>query len=79
MRDSDQANQVTHTPPTGGTFGVTSMYVLITILIVFAVVSIISTMMALINFMWVTALISAVLSMTLLTGVDSLARYIDAR
>ncbi len=55
------------------------MYVLITILIIFAAVSILSTMMALLNFMWVTALISAVLSVALLTGVDSLARYIDAR
>ena len=53
------------------------MYVLITILIVFAVVSIISTMMALLNFMWVTALISAVLSAALLVGIDSLARHLD--
>ena len=53
------------------------MYVLITILIIFAVVSIISTMMALLNFMWVTALISAVLSAALLVGIDSLARHLD--
>jgi hypothetical protein len=55
------------------------MYVLITILIIFAAVSVLSTMMALLNFMWVTALISAVLSVSLLTGIDSLARYINAR
>ena len=53
------------------------MYVLITILIIFAVVSVISTMMALLNFMWVTALISAVLSVALLASIDSLARYLD--
>ncbi len=53
------------------------MYVLITILIIFAVVSIISTMMALLNFMWATALISAVLSAALLVGIDSLARHLD--
>jgi len=53
------------------------MYVLITILIIFAVISIISTMMALLNFMWVTALISAVLSAALLVGIDSLARHLD--
>ena len=53
------------------------MYVLITILIIFAVVSIISTMMALLNFMWVTALISAVLSAALLVGIDLLARHLD--
>lgn len=53
------------------------MYVLITILIIFAVVSIISTMMALLQFMWVTALISAVLSVALLTSIDSLARHLD--
>lgn len=55
------------------------MFILMFILIVFAAVSVLSTMMALLNFMWVTALISAVLSVALLTGVDSLARYIDAR
>jgi hypothetical protein len=49
------------------------------ILIIFAAVSVLSTMMALLNFMWVTALVSAVLSVALLTGVDSLARYIDVR
>lgn len=53
------------------------MYVLITILIIFAVVSVLSTMMALLNFMWVTALISAVLSAALLTSIDSLARHLD--
>jgi hypothetical protein len=53
------------------------MYVLITILIIFAVISIISTMMALLNFMWVTALISAVLSAALMVGIDSLARHLD--
>lgn len=53
------------------------MYVLITILIIFAVVSIISTMMALLQFMWVTALISAVLSVCLIAGIDSLARHLD--
>ncbi len=55
------------------------MKILIFTTIIFAAVSILSTMMALLNFDWFTALISAVLSMTLLTGVDSLARYIDAR
>ncbi len=53
------------------------MYALITILIIFAVISIISTMMALLNFMWVTALISAVLSAALMVGIDSLARHLD--
>ena len=53
------------------------MYVLITILIIFAVISIISTMMALLNFMWATALISAVLSAALMVGIDSLARHLD--
>ena len=55
------------------------MIVLMCILIIFAAVSLLSTMMALLNFMWVTALISAVLSAALLTGIDSLARYIDVR
>ena len=55
------------------------MLLLMFILVVFAAVSILSTLMALLNFMWVTALISAVLSVALLTGIDSLARYIDAR
>lgn len=55
------------------------MIILMAILIIFAAVSVLSTMMALLNFMWVTALISAVISVALLTGVDSLARYIDVR
>jgi hypothetical protein len=55
------------------------MIILMAILIIFAAVSVLSTMMALLNFMWVTALISAVLSVALLTGVDSLARHIDVR
>lgn len=55
------------------------MYVIMILLIIFAAVSVLSTMMALLNFMWVTALISAVISVALLTGVDSLARYIDVR
>ena len=53
------------------------MYVLITILIIIAVVLIISTMMALLQFMWVTALISGVLSVALLAGIDALARHLD--
>jgi hypothetical protein len=55
------------------------MFILMFLLIVFAAISVLSTMLALLNFMWVTALISAVLSAALLTGIDSLARYIDAR
>jgi hypothetical protein len=55
------------------------MSILMVLLIIFAAVSVLSTMMALLNFMWVTALISAVLSVSLLTGIDSLARYINAR
>ena len=55
------------------------MYVIMILLVIFAAVSVLSTMMALLNFMWVTALISAVLSVSLLTGIDSLARYINAR
>ena len=55
------------------------MIILMAILIIFAAVSLLSTMMALLNFVWVTALISAGLSAALLTGIDSLARYIDVR
>ena len=55
------------------------MKFLIFTLVVFATISVLSTMMALLNFDWLTALVSAVLSVSLLTGLDSLARYIDAR
>ena len=55
------------------------MKILIFTMIIFAAISVLSTMMALINFDWLTALVSAVLSVALLTGIDSLAPYIDAR
>jgi hypothetical protein len=53
------------------------MYVLIILLVVMAAVSVISTIMALLNFMWLVAGISAVMSCALLYGVDCLAEVIE--
>lgn len=52
------------------------MYVLITLMVVFAVIGALSTMMALLNFMWLVAAMSAVLTMGMLYGLDCIAEMI---
>jgi hypothetical protein len=53
------------------------MYVLIGLTVICAAVSVILTMMALLNFMWLYAGISAVTSIALLYGADCLAEVIE--
>lgn len=53
------------------------LYVITGTMIVMAAVSVILTMMALLNFMWLYAGISAVTSIALLYGVDCLAQVIE--
>lgn len=53
------------------------MYAVMTLLVICAAVSVILTMMALLNFMWLYAGISAVTSIALLYGVDCLAEVIE--
>jgi len=53
------------------------MYVLIAIMVVFATIGALSTMMALLNFMWMVAAISAVVTMAMLFGIDALAEVIE--
>ena len=53
------------------------MYVLIAIMVVFATISALSMMMALLNFMWMVAAISAVVTMAMLFGIDALAEVIE--
>jgi hypothetical protein len=52
-------------------------YVIASIMVVMAAVSVISTIMALLNFMWLVAGISAIMSCALLYGVDCLAEVIE--
>lgn len=54
-----------------------TMYITIVLLVVFAVIGALSTMMALLNFMWMVALMSAVLTAGLLFGIDALAEVIQ--
>jgi uncharacterized membrane protein YoaK (UPF0700 family) len=54
-----------------------TMYVLIAIMVVFATIGALSTMMALLNFMWMVAAISAVVTMAMLFGIDALAEVIE--
>lgn len=53
------------------------MYVLIAVMVLFAVVGALSTLMALLNFMWLVATVSAVVTMAMLYGVDQLAEVIE--
>ena len=53
------------------------MYVVMTLLVICAAVSVLSTIMALLNLMWLVAGISAVMSCALLYGVDCLAEVIE--
>lgn len=53
------------------------LYVIASIMVVMAAVSLLSTIMALLNFMWVVAGVSAILCMTLLYGVDLIAEVIE--
>jgi uncharacterized membrane protein YoaK (UPF0700 family) len=55
----------------------TTMYVLIAVMVLFAVVGALSTMMALLNFMWMVAAVSAVVTMAMLFGIDALAEVIQ--
>jgi len=52
------------------------MYITMVLLVVFAVIGALSTMMALLNFMWMVALMSAVLTAGLLFGIDALTEVI---
>jgi len=54
-----------------------TMYVLIAVMVVFATIGALSTMMALLNFMWMVAAISAVVTMAILFGIDQLAEVIE--
>jgi hypothetical protein len=54
-----------------------TMYVLIAVMVLFAVVGALSTLMALLNFMWLVAAVSAVVTMAMLYGVDQLAEVIE--
>jgi len=49
------------------------MYITMVLLVVFAVIGALSTMMALLNFMWMVAAVSAVVTMAMLFGIDALA------
>ena len=53
------------------------LYVLTSIMAVMAAVSVISTIMALLNFMWLVAGISAITSCARLYGVDLIAEVIE--
>lgn len=53
------------------------LYVITGIMVIFTAVSVILTMMALLNFMWLYAGISAVTSIALLYGMDYLAEVIE--
>ena len=53
------------------------MYVLIAVIVVFAVVGALSTMMALLNFMWMVAAVSAVVTMAMLFGIEQLVEVIE--
>lgn len=53
------------------------MYILIVVMVLFAVVGALSTLMALLNFMWLVAVVSAVVTMAMLYGVDQLAEVIE--
>ena len=53
------------------------MYVLIATMVVFAVIGALSTMMALLNFMWLVAAVSAVITMAMLYGIDQIAEVIE--
>ena len=53
------------------------MYLLIAVMVLFAVVGALSTLMALLNFMWLVAVVSAVVTMAMLYGVDQLAEVIE--
>ena len=53
------------------------MYVLIAVMVVFAVIGALSTMMALLNFMWLVAAVSAVVTMAMLYGIDRIAEVIE--
>ena len=52
------------------------MYVLIAVMVLFAVVGALSTMMALLNFMWLVAAVSAVVMIAMLFGIEQLAEVI---
>lgn len=52
------------------------MYILITTMVVFAVIGALSTMMALLNFMWLVAAVSGVVTIAMLFGIDALAEVI---
>jgi uncharacterized membrane protein YoaK (UPF0700 family) len=54
-----------------------TMYVLIAVMVLFAVVGALSTMMALLNFMWMVAAVSAVVTMAMLFGIEQLAEVIE--
>lgn len=53
------------------------MYVLIAVMVLFAVVGALSTMMALLNFMWMVAAVSAVVTMAMLFGIEQLAEVVE--
>ena len=53
-----------------------TMYITIVLLVVFAVIGALSTIMALLNFMWMVAAVSAVVTMAMLFGIDALAEVI---
>jgi len=53
-----------------------TMYITMVLLVVFAVIGALSTMMALLNFMWMVAAVSAVVTMAMLFGIDALAEVI---
>jgi uncharacterized membrane protein YoaK (UPF0700 family) len=54
-----------------------TMYITMVLLVVFAVIGALSTMMALLNFMWMVAAVSAVVTMAMLFGIDALAEVIQ--
>ena len=53
------------------------MSILIAVLVLFAVVGALSTLMALLNFIWLVEAVSAVVTMAMLYGVDQLAEVIE--
>jgi len=53
------------------------LYVIVIIMVVMAAVSLLSTIMALLNFMWLVAGISAIVCITLLYGIDLIAEHIE--